>query len=62
MSPNHKVNDAAQAGKAKLTRTVNPREVSDLPIIKGQLGHIAKPIIGSSGLHFIPQRTKEVDS
>lgn len=62
MSHNHKVSDAAQAGKAKLTRTANPREVSDPPIIKGQLAHNAKSIIGSSGLDFIPQGTKEVDS
>lgn len=56
------MSDAAQAGKAKLTRTANPREVSDPPIIKGQLAHNAKSIIGSSGLDFIPQGTKEVDS
>lgn len=58
MSHNHKVNSTALAGKAKLTRTANPREVSDPPVIKGQLGHIAKSIIGSSGLDFIPQGTK----
>lgn len=62
MGPNHKVSDAVQAGKADLTRPANPRELSDLLIIKGHLGHIADTIIASSGLDFIPQGTKEVDS
>ena len=51
-----------QAGKAELTRTANPREVSSPLITKGLLGHITKSIIGSSGLAFILQKTKEVDS
>lgn len=62
MSSDHKVSVAVQARKAELTRTANPREVSSPLIIKGLLAHIAKSIIGSSGLAFILQRTKEVDS
>lgn len=50
MSPDHKVSDTVQAAKAELMRTFNPREVSD-PLIKGLVGHIAKSIIDSSGLH-----------
>lgn len=49
MSPDHKVNNDLQAGKAGLTRTANPREVSEPLIAKGLLGCIAKSIIGSSG-------------
>lgn len=38
------------AGRAELTRTANPRELSDPQIIKGCLGHTAKSIIRSRDL------------
>lgn len=60
MSPNHKVSDAIQAGKAELIITANLREVSDPLIIKGHLGYIAKTIINSSGLTSFHNRKKKL--
>lgn len=60
MSPNHKVSDAIQTGKAELTRTANLREVSDPLITKGHLGCIAKTIINFCGLTSFHNRQKKL--
>lgn len=62
MSSDLKVSDAIQTGKAELTRTASPGEVSGPQVIKGHLEPIAKSIFGSSRLSFIPQGTKLVEN